>query len=91
LDFTLALLYVSVICGGVGGKMGNNSSEFWNGGIGFAGLLTIVFIVLKLTDVIDWSWWWVLSPLWIGFIVGLLIIVLALLLLAGWLRVGRSG
>lgn len=71
--------------------MGNNSSEFWNGGIGFAGLLTIVFIVLKLTDVIDWSWWWVLSPLWIGFIVGLLIIVLALLLLAGWLRVGRSG
>lgn len=34
-------------------------------GIGFWGLLTIVFIVLKLCNVIAWSWWWVLSPLWI--------------------------
>jgi hypothetical protein len=37
-----------------------------NGGIGFVGLLTIVFITLKLCGVIDWSWWWVLSPLWIS-------------------------
>lgn len=36
-----------------------------NGGIGFVGLLTIVFITLKLTDVIEWSWIWVLSPIWI--------------------------
>lgn len=36
-------------------------------GIGFGGLLTIVFITLKLLDKIDWSWWWVLSPIWIGF------------------------
>ena len=36
-----------------------------SGGIGFAGLLTIVFIVLKLTKVISWSWWWVISPIWI--------------------------
>ena len=35
--------------------------------IGFAGLLTLIFIVLKLTEVIAWSWLWVLSPLWIGF------------------------
>ena len=34
------------------------------GGIGFLGLLTIAFIVLKLCAVIDWSWWWVLAPLW---------------------------
>jgi hypothetical protein len=34
-------------------------------GIGFVGLLTIVFIILKLTEVIAWSWWWVLSPLWL--------------------------
>lgn len=34
--------------------------------IGFIGVLTIVFIVLKLCKVITWSWWWVLSPLWIG-------------------------
>lgn len=33
-------------------------------GIGFIGLLTIAFIVLKLTSVIAWSWWWVLSPVW---------------------------
>lgn len=42
--------------------MENNNS----GGIGFVGLLTIVFIVLKLTDTISWSWWWVLSPMWIA-------------------------
>lgn len=42
--------------------MDNNS-----GGVGFAGLLTILFVGLKLGGVIDWSWWWVLSPLWIGF------------------------
>jgi len=39
----------------------NNSS----GGVGFLGLLTIVFIVLKLTEVISWSWIWVLSPIFI--------------------------
>lgn len=44
--------------------MSDSSSK--SGGIGFTGLLTIVFIVLKLTDVIDWSWWWVLSPIWIS-------------------------
>jgi hypothetical protein len=36
-----------------------------SGGIEFSGLLTIVFVVLKLTGYIAWSWWWVLSPLWI--------------------------
>lgn len=45
----------------------SESSSSSSGGIGFAGLLTIVFIVLKLTHYITWSWWWVLSPLWIGF------------------------
>lgn len=35
-----------------------------SGGIGFFGLLAIVFITLKLTGVIDWSWWWVTAPLW---------------------------
>lgn len=33
--------------------------------IGFLDLLTITFIILKLTNVITWSWWWVLSPIWI--------------------------
>lgn len=36
--------------------------------IGFLGLLAIVFIILKLTGHIAWSWWWVLSPLWGGFL-----------------------
>lgn len=43
-------------------------------GIGLSGLLTIVFIVLKLCNVINWSWLWVLSPLWIGFIVFLVVL-----------------
>lgn len=47
-------------------------------GIGFAGLLTVAFVVLKLVGVIAWSWWWVLSPLWIA-----VALSLALLLIAG--------
>lgn len=47
----------------------------------FPGLLLLLFITLKLTGVIAWSWWWVLSPLWIsaafvtGFIGGWLVLV----------------
>lgn len=33
--------------------------------IGFPGLLALIFITLKLTDYIDWSWWWVLAPIWL--------------------------
>lgn len=44
-----------------------------SGGIGIVGVLTIVFVVLKLVGVIAWSWWWVLSPLWIAF--GLWVVV----------------
>jgi len=51
-----------------------------SGGIGFFGLLTILFIGLKLTDTIDWSWWWVLAPLWMPFALVLVILVLALAL-----------
>jgi hypothetical protein len=43
--------------------MSNSTSS--SGGIGFCGLLTILFVGLKLTHYIDWSWWWVLSPLWL--------------------------
>lgn len=46
--------------------MSERSTASSSGGIGFVGLLTIVFITLKLTHVIDWSWWWVLSPIWIA-------------------------
>lgn len=50
--------------------MSNTSSK--SSGIGFIGLLTIAFIVLKLVGAIDWSWWWVLSPLWIGYVIVLI-------------------
>ncbi len=44
--------------------MADNKTQTQSGGIGFFGLLAIVFITLKLTGYIAWSWWWVLSPLW---------------------------
>lgn len=47
-------------------------------GIGFTKLLTIVFIVLKLTHYIDWSWWWVLSPLWIEFGIAILMCLICI-------------
>ena len=46
-------------------KSSNNNTTV-SGGIGFSGLLTIVFIVLKLCGVINWSWIWVFSPMWIS-------------------------
>jgi len=51
-----------------------------SGGIGFIGLLTVLFIGLKLLGKIDWSWWWVLAPIWIPaiLIVVILFIILAL-------------
>lgn len=51
-------------------------------GIGFFSLLTIVFIVLKLCNVIDWSWVWVLSPIWISAI--LVIVVLFIYLIVSY-------
>lgn len=59
-----------------------SKSSLESGGIGFVGLLTIVFIVLKLTHNIDWSWWWVLSPIWITAVVVLSIILIVLLIAA---------
>lgn len=53
--------------------MSNSSSS--SSGIGFTGLLTIVFIVLKLTGYITWSWFWVLSPMIFGIFLGIVIIL----------------
>jgi hypothetical protein len=50
-------------------------------GIGFVGLLTIAFVVLKLTGYIDWSWWWILAPLWIS-----TLFWIALITLVVWLN-----
>lgn len=59
-------------------KISSSSSS----GIGFLGLLAVLFIGLKLTGYIDWSWWWVLAPLWIGWAIVLGIIAIVLLIAA---------
>lgn len=43
-------------------------------------LLTVLFVGLKLTNHIDWSWWWVLSPLWIGLAIGVVVLIIVLFL-----------
>ena len=55
-------------------------------GIGFGGLLTIVFIVLKLTGYIAWSWWWVFAPIWIPFGIAITILIFVILIgaIVGW-------
>ena len=57
--------------------MSKNQSS---GGVGFFGLLTVAFVVLKLTKVINWSWWWVLLPTWLPifvlFVLGLICILI---------------
>ena len=50
-----------------------------NGGVGFLGLLAIVFITLKLLDKIDWSWFWILSPLWIPFVIFFVIMIVIII------------
>lgn len=52
--------------------------------LGFSGFLTLIFITLKLTNFINWSWWWVLSPVWItfGFVAVILAAALAFSLIA---------
>ena len=63
----------------------SNSSSSSSGGVGFAGLLTVLFVGLKLTDYIDWSWWWVLSPIWISFL-----LVIVFLIIFGFFMIKAS-
>ena len=57
-----------------------SDSNSKNGGVGVLGLMFIVFLTLKLTDYIDWSWWWVTAPLWLPAVsvmsIGLIAIVI---------------
>lgn len=68
--------------------MNNNQIERWvmsdknsskSGGIGFVGMLTILFIGLKLTGYISWSWLWVLSPIWTTFLVVVVLLIIFLI------------
>ena len=58
-----------------------SSNDNRNGGLGLGGVLFVVFLVLKLTGHISWSWWWVTSPLWIP--VGIALILSTILILIG--------
>jgi len=51
-----------------------------SGGIGLPGVLFITFLILKLTKVIAWSWWWVTAPLWIPFGIGIAILLIVLII-----------
>jgi hypothetical protein len=62
--------------------MSNTQQDVSSRGVGFSGLLTIVFITLKLTGVIAWSWWWVLAPVWIPAALGFVVLAIFLVLLA---------
>jgi hypothetical protein len=56
-----------------------SSSSSSSGGISFTGALTVLFIGLKLTHVINWSWWWVLSPIWISLLIVITFLIIFLL------------
>lgn len=60
--------------------MNNNTNASTGNRIGFCGILTLIFITLKLIGIINWSWWWVLSPLWIPVAIALFIILIILVL-----------
>lgn len=55
----------------------DNNNNGTSGGVEFVELLTITFIILKLCKVIDWSWVWVLSPLWIPLSLLIVILIIA--------------
>lgn len=59
----------------------SDNSNASSGGIGFCGLLTILFIALKLCNVIAWSWWAVLAPLWIPFLIVVALWMIATIIL----------
>ena len=59
----------------------NDTSSTTKVGLGFSEVLTLIFVVLKLTHVIDWKWVWVLSPVWVS--LGLWLLVVCVFLVGG--------
>lgn len=68
--------------------MVDNNNNARSGGIGFFGLLGIVFITLKLCGVIDWEWWLVLAPIWVPVLV-VFVVILIITLVDAVRRGGR--
>ena len=60
--------------------MANNNTS---NGLGLGTVLFIVFLILKLTGNIDWSWWWVTSPLWIPLALGVVVMGIMGLIIYG--------
>ena len=60
-----------------GGRRVSESNNKTSGGISLAGATFLVFMVLKLTGYIDWSWWWITAPLWGGLAIALAFVVFA--------------
>ena len=59
----------------------STESRASSGGIGFVGLLTVLFVALKLIGIISWSWWWVLAPIWISALFALVVLVFGVIIL----------
>ena len=57
----------------------SDSSSASSGGIGLSGAVFLVFLILRLTHYIDWSWWWITAPLWgpLAFVTAILMLVVA--------------
>lgn len=58
-----------------------SNTQASSGGIRVASLLGLIFITLKLTHYIDWSWWWVLAPFWIPFAIVIVILLICVFVL----------
>lgn len=61
--------------------------ESKRGEMGFVGTLTLIFVVLKLLNVISWSWFWVLSPIWITVCIG--VVIFGTVLISGRIVKGK--
>jgi hypothetical protein len=60
-------------------SMSNSSDKGTNGGMGLMTVLFVVFLILKLCEVIEWSWWWVTAPLWGPFAFLVVVLILCLI------------
>lgn len=58
----------------------SDSFKSSSSGLGLGTVLTLIFVILKLTDHIDWSWWWVLSPIWIGILIVIFISIFCIVM-----------
>lgn len=54
----------------------SKNNQSYSSGIGFTGALFLVFLILKLINIITWSWWWITAPLWVPFVLVMIFIVI---------------